>query len=128
MNYIRGFFHRWLDSEAIRSRDGAGIVARLASVLHSEYRWRKVRNEFAKQYPNCSVCGASKELEVHHIRPWSLFPDRRYDFSNLISLCDPCHFRFGHWRNWKKWNPKINGFSEMAPRFLDDIRDEADQD
>lgn len=39
----------------------------------------------------CKRCGSKMNVEAHHIRPWAKFPDFRYDVSNGIPLCDPCH-------------------------------------
>ncbi len=131
MSLIKEFYHRWFHNKKpsdlkVRNSGEGSLYVRLSSILHSEYQWRKTRNAFIKEHPNCSICMNNKDIEVHHIRPWNLFPHLRYEFSNLISLCQPCHFRFGHGRNWKKWNPEINEFAIASKDFLDDIRDEAD--
>lgn len=40
----------------------------------------------------CQRCGqVSKDLHVHHIQPFSLFPDLRLDIANGITLCKWCH-------------------------------------
>ena len=84
-------------------KDGDNVF----TVLHSEYKWRKVRNRHIDIEPCCQMCDATKELEVHHIAPWHTAPELRYDFKNLVTLCRECHFRFGHWRNWSDCNPEI---------------------
>jgi hypothetical protein len=49
-----------------------------------------------------------KSLEVHHIEPVHLNPDRELDPSNLITLCsDPCHIVFGHFMDYKSWNINV---------------------
>lgn len=132
MNFIKQFLHRWYDfdrkSERSTKEGGQAQNRDFYTILHAEYQWRKTRNEFIRANPNCAICGYGKKIEVHHIHPWSLFPGLRYDFSNLISLCDACHFRFGHGLNWKKWNPEVNGLAYTAKSFLDDIRDDAEED
>jgi len=77
------------------------------NILHNDYEWRKTRNEHIEKYPLCAICGELKDLEVHHIVPWHLSVDGRYDKNNLITLCRYHHFRFGHWRDWKGSNPDI---------------------
>jgi hypothetical protein len=83
-------------------------------LLHSEYRWRKARKEHLKHEGCCQMCSILRKLEVHHIRPWHLAPDLRYESSNLITLCRECHFRFGHWLSWRSFNPQIRELCEYA--------------
>lgn len=70
-------------------------------------KWRRTRNEFIEIQPDCQMCMTDNNLQVHHIFPWSLYPDLRYDLENLVTLCQPCHFRFGHDRDWQAYNPDI---------------------
>ena len=76
------------------------------TALH-DAQWRRTRNHFIRIQDDCQMCGADKQLQVHHVRPWHLYPELRYEHSNLITLCQPCHFRFGHGRNWQAYNPDI---------------------
>lgn len=39
----------------------------------------------------CQKCGATENLEAHHIWPQSWFPHLRYIVKNGIALCKPCH-------------------------------------
>lgn len=61
----RGFeFYKWAD--AVKSRDGM----------------------------RCVKCGTSdNEMQAHHVKPWNLFPDLRYEVSNGITVCAPCHWK-----------------------------------
>ncbi|MCK9433727.1 MAG: HNH endonuclease [Candidatus Cloacimonetes bacterium] len=116
---IKGFLrHRIKDPAARATREP------LLDALRSEYAWTKVRNEYFADHPLCQVCHYNKDGQVHHKKPWHLFEDLRYEPTNLITLCQPCHFRLGHGRNWKKWNPEIQELSEGVQEWLDDIRDE----
>jgi 5-methylcytosine-specific restriction protein A len=58
------------------------------------------------------VCGSRKNLEVHHKRPFHLFPKRELDPTNLITLCEGkgggCHLHFGHLFCFSSFNPKID--------------------
>lgn len=83
----------------------------IISIFHSETQWKKLRNQFIQEQPFCQMCHTTKKLEVHHIYPWHLFPEKRYDKTNLITLCNHCHFYFGHFGNWKNYNENIK---EMA--------------
>lgn len=80
-------------------------------LLRYAYRspqWSSVRKEHLSENNRCAACGRSKKLEVHHIEPVHLNPDRELDPSNLITLCDdPCHLLFGHLMNYKSWNKDV---------------------
>lgn len=74
--------------------------------------WSKVRADFIKG-KCCALCGGTKLLEVHHIEPFHLYPEKELDPKNLIVLCEGnksmnCHLQFGHFNNYAtKWNVNI---------------------
>lgn len=72
-------------------------------------KWRKVRKEHLADPFNlsCSACMRKKGLEVHHIIPFDLRPDLELQGSNLITLCKYCHFIFGHFGDFRKFNPSV---------------------
>lgn len=71
-------------------------------------KWSTVRTQHVKENPGCAVCGKTNKIEVHHIEPVHVNPDRELDPSNLITLCDsPCHLVFGHLMNYKSWNVDV---------------------
>ena len=40
----------------------------------------------------CLKCGhTGRGLNAHHIKTWAKFPESRYDVSNGMTLCTPCH-------------------------------------
>lgn len=52
--------------------------------------WRK--NIFERDDYTCQKCRIKgKQLNAHHIKPWALFPDLRFEISNGITLCVTCH-------------------------------------
>lgn len=56
-----------------------------------EKRWnREIRKRDGKV---CAICKTTeaKIFDVDHIKPWSFFPDLRFDLSNGRVLCRPCH-------------------------------------
>jgi len=46
------------------------------------------RDNFKCRMPSCK---SNKNLNVHHINPWSKAAALRYDISNGITLCKNCH-------------------------------------
>ncbi|NBP15368.1 HNH endonuclease [bacterium] len=82
--------------------------------------WNKVRNDYIKNNPKCAACGKIKNLEVHHIIPYKIDKTKELDIDNLITLCrDHCHFVFGHFMDWKSYNPEVK---EDASRYLAKIK------
>lgn len=74
-------------------------------------KWPKVRQCHLQSQNKCQYCGNSEELEVHHIKPFHLFPEMELDTNNLITLCEDkkfnCHIKMGHNGNWKSYNDHI---------------------
>lgn len=77
-------------------------------------KWRGVRKGFLNKNKECSVCGSTKKLEVHHKLPFHAFPELELDENNLIVLCENkkyginCHLLIGHLGNYKKINFAID--------------------
>lgn len=67
--------------------------------------WTKVRNQFIRNHPTCAACGTTKDLNVHHIKPFSKYPELEFEKTNLITFCRYHHYWLGHKGNWKKDNP-----------------------
>jgi hypothetical protein len=80
------------------------------SVTRSD-KWPEVRAAHLKLFPNCTVCGGTKNIQVHHMQPFHLHPELELDPTNLITLCeDPghnCHLTFGHLDSFQSWNPNV---------------------
>jgi 5-methylcytosine-specific restriction endonuclease McrA len=52
--------------------------------------WRKAVYE--RDDHTCQRCGKKRcYLNAHHIRPWSMFVEDRYDVDNGVALCEKCH-------------------------------------
>jgi 5-methylcytosine-specific restriction endonuclease McrA len=70
--------------------------------------WSKLRKQHLSSNPCCAACGNCKKVEVHHIEPVHLSPEKELDIDNLITLCDdPCHLLFGHLMDYKSWNKDV---------------------
>jgi len=76
--------------------------------------WNKVRDEFIRMHPVCALCGTAKDLQVHHKKPFHLYPELELDKNNLITLCISkywgfnCHLIAGHGGCNKYENPWID--------------------
>jgi len=66
------------DDVAPFSRDDVRVAA-----------WAKA----VKKSKCCEICGATKDLEAHHILSWAEYPSGRIDVQNGMCLCVNCHAR-----------------------------------
>lgn len=75
--------------------------------------WPRVEKSHLAQFPKCAVCGSTKRVQVHHKKPFHLYPDKELDPDNLITLCEPikrslkCHLIFGHIGDFHLFNPEV---------------------
>jgi hypothetical protein len=74
-------------------------------------RWKEVRKEHLKRFPECEACGSRKSVVPHHIVPFHVDPSKELDPENLVSLCESptfnCHLFFGHLKRWDRHNPHV---------------------
>lgn len=78
-------------SESHSYIDGRTKETRLLRKNKMYRDWRKTvyeRDEYT-----CQNCGDSKggNLNAHHIKSWKDYPELRYESSNGVTLCKPCH-------------------------------------
>lgn len=85
-------------------------------VVGSEPRsghWQTVRKHHIEAHNTCAACGCKEHLQVHHVEPFHINPEKELDPTNLITLCmvdtpnRRCHFVLGHHNNWKNSNPTV---------------------
>jgi arsenate reductase-like glutaredoxin family protein len=85
--------------------------------------WSTVRSLWLHSNPACAVCQKTNNLNVHHIKPFHLYPELELETTNLITLCENkgmnCHFLFGHLGDWEAYNPSI---VEDAPKQQEKIK------
>lgn len=70
-------------------------------------KWNYLRKNYLIENNKCIACGTTKKLNVHHIEPVHVNYLRELDENNLCTLCQTCHFVFGHLHNWSNFNPKV---------------------
>ncbi len=73
--------------------------------------WPELRTRFLNHNSRCVCCGSRTALNVHHIKPFHLFPELELVPDNLITLCEGgpinCHFIIGHGgKNWRTYIPE----------------------
>jgi len=44
----------------------------------------------------CAWCDKTNDIEVHHVYPQHLWPERAKDTNNMVCLCRRCHLVVGH--------------------------------
>ncbi len=59
-------------------------------------KWRSVRAEHLKVQPRCLACDSTENLNVHHLIPFPVDPDRENDPSNLATFCRDHHYGIAH--------------------------------
>lgn len=74
--------------------------------------WPRVAQEHLLHEPACVACGyKGRGLQVHHIKPFHLYPDLELDPRNLITLCEvkgrDHHLLIGHLDDWESYNPNV---------------------
>ena len=102
------------------------LVNVVKSVIHETKKsnvrsplWPEVEKKFLKENPTCAACGSKNRLQVHHIKPYHLFPSLELRNDNLITLCmdeNECHLLIGHGDNFKAYNPNV--IEDSAKAFL----------
>jgi len=74
-------------------------------------KWPGVEHAHLKLEPGCAACGSTTNVNVHHKKPFHLFPELELEPTNLITLCmdgdKDCHIKLGHGGNFKAYNPNV---------------------
>jgi len=74
-----------------------GIASENSRMRNSSLRKDWTKAVFKRDHFTCKKCnrhGQKTEMVAHHIIPWSKSIDLRFDVSNGITLCRPCHCAF----------------------------------
>ena len=72
-----------------------------------EYKlWRQ--SVFERDRFTCQDCGQLRgDIEADHIKPFSLFPELRFELSNGRTLCHNCHLKTSTYGFNLRWNKFI---------------------
>ncbi len=95
--------NHWLIGEKSHFWKGGVSRAYKTGYYSIEYKqWRK--SVFERDGYACRVCGAMGYITAHHIKSFAHFPDLRFELTNGITLCEPCHSETDNYkgRNIKK--------------------------
>ena len=68
-----------------RVRGGSGAQRNMPEYIE----WRAA--VYARDGYTCQECGATRDLNAHHVKHWAHHPALRFDVSNGLTLCAPCH-------------------------------------
>ncbi len=94
------------------TRDHGLAVARKYGHGERSPEWPAVAHAHLAKEPACMVCGhRGQGLQVHHIKPFHLYPELELDPNNLITLCEirgrDHHLLIGHLDDWESYNPQV---------------------
>lgn len=88
-------------------KGGATEINKLLRTRAEYKNWR--RAVFERDNHACVLCGDNQggNLNADHIKPFSQFPELRYEISNGRTLCIPCHKEtpsYGFKKGCTPWN------------------------
>src|SRR5574343_732898 len=76
--------------------------------LRRSPQWKKFVEDYEKVEPKvCAATGRKDDVELHHIFPVHVHPERELDRDNVIWLHRDAHFMLGHLGDWKSYNREI---------------------
>jgi 5-methylcytosine-specific restriction enzyme A len=90
--------------------------------FYKSTKWKKKRAAILRRDKyECRECRrygmATQATMVHHIFPLELYPDRKLDAANLISLCNGCHESM-HIRNSHELTEKGKAWVERMKKYF----------
>lgn len=74
-------------------------------------KWGKLQKEFLENNSRCALCDGTENLNVHHKKPFHLYPELELEESNLITLCmgeKDCHLLIAHGNNFSYFCEKLD--------------------
>ena len=93
-----------------KSPNWKGGLTPINEIIRSSARHKNWRmSVFERDDYTCRKCGAKSGigktviLNAHHIKEFSLYPELRFELSNGITLCEPCHIQTDSYRGKPKY-------------------------
>ncbi len=74
-------------------------------------KWELYEKSYRNTHYQCASCGTLDKVQVHHKKPFHLYPSLELDPDNFISLCmgeNKCHLMLGHGDDFGAYNPNID--------------------
>ena len=82
-------------------------------------QWSVVRATHLEREPACVACGRDRNLHVHHVIPIGVNPSLELVPDNLLTLCHRDHLTFGHFGDYRKYNPLAREHAEQYRKWKD---------
>lgn len=82
-------------------------------------KWPAVRKAHLRAHPACVACGRTGGNDVHHVKPFHLWPELETDPTNCATFCPPCHHVIAHAGNYALY---VATALEDAARHRESVR------
>ena len=95
----------WLRGE--KNCNWRGGITSINKLLRDSPEYKQWREAvFKRDDYTCQICGRrGVKLHADHIKPFSLYPELRFEVSNGRTLCVDCHRKYG-WNLFRENNPR----------------------
>lgn len=70
--------------------------------------WSRERAAFIRDNPRCCITGDTKDVDVHHVKPFHLYPELELVRSNLRTIRRDLHLLIGHSGDWSAFNENFD--------------------
>lgn len=79
--------------------------------------WRKAI--FKRDNYTCQSCAKNGGIQAHHIKPYKLCPELRYELSNGVTLCIDCHKKTDTYGWQSYWKSQIMPKKELSQEVFE---------